>query len=526
MTRILNQFGRPYEIERRGADDRPEIRAGYDAARLDGENAQHWAAADALDADSSNSLAVRRRIAYRTRYELGSNGQGKGVQLTQANYVVGRGPKLRMQTGSDGFNRMVEAAWTRWAAEVKLARKLRTMVKAKVSDGEGFLVVAQNPRMRHPVKLALREVECEQVTTPFLRFGEVNRIDGVEFDEYGNPTYYHVLKYHPGGPWSFVKPDADRIPARFVLHLFRSDRPGQHRGISELHPSLNLFAQSRRYREATVSAAENLAAITLLLKTQNMPNEGPDLVRPLSTVPMEKNVIMGLPYGFDAYQPKAEQPAATYHEFTRSQACEQARPLNMPYNIAAADSSGYSFSGGKLDHVTYFVSVDVEQAEIEDEVLESLFELWFEEAVLVYGWVRRDTMPAYTWDWPRKPVIDETKTASARKTDLSTGANHRRRMLAEDGFDADEEDQVAAQDLGLTVQEYRRALFLASLGAQQQDLVAAGGDEDDEDGEDEDGEDDEHEEDEDAPPAPRQNGRAAPSRNGNGSRNANGRVRV
>jgi capsid protein len=519
MTRILNEFGRPYEIVRRdGADARPEIRASYDAARLDGENAEHWAAADALDADSANSLAVRRRIAHRARYELGSNGQAKGVQLTQANYVVGRGPKLRMQTGSEGFNRMVEAAWTRWSAEVKLARKLRTMVKAKVSDGEGFLIVAQNPRMRNPVKLGLRELEFEQVTTPYLGFGEVNRIDGIEFDEFGNPTYYNVLKYHPGGPWTPIKPDAEQIPARFVLHLFRSDRPRQHRGVSEYHPSLNLFGQSRRYREATVSAAENLANITLLLKTQASPNEGPDLVRPLSTTPVEKNVIMGLPYGFDAWQPKAEQPTATYQEFTRSQACEQARPLNMPYNIAAADSSGYSFSGGKLDHVTYFVSVDVEQAELEDEVLEPLFELWFEEAALVYGWVRRDTIPAHAWDWPRKPVIDETKTATARKIDLSTGANHHRRMVAEDGFDADEEDQVAAKDLGMTVQEYRRALFLASLGAQQQDLE--GNPEDRETQEDD--QEDEEDENQDTLPARLQKNRSAPSRNGNG----NGRVRV
>jgi hypothetical protein len=52
------------------------IRGGYDAASLGGQNQQHWA-------------------------------------------VVGRGPTLRMRTNSTGFNRMVEAAWSRWTKRAR-----------------------------------------------------------------------------------------------------------------------------------------------------------------------------------------------------------------------------------------------------------------------------------------------------------------------------------------------------------------------------------------------------------------------
>ncbi|MBT9156523.1 MAG: hypothetical protein DDT37_01509 [Firmicutes bacterium] len=443
---------------------RPSIRGTYDAAKIGGQNVQHWLASDALDADTANSLGVRQRISRRSRYEISNNGQGRGIQLTQANYVIGRGPKLRMQTGSSPFNSMIEWVWTRWTSEVKLARKLRTAIKAKVSDGEAFLIIVQNPRLKHPVKLGLQSVECEQVTTPHLGPLEPNKIDGVEFDEFGNPLFYHVLRYHPGSSWGGLDSTPERIPAEFVLHLFREDRPGQHRGVSELHPSLNLFAQARRYREATISAAENIANFSLCLRTQQTPSEGPDLVRPFSTMPIEKSMMVALPYGFDAFQPKAEQPSATYDQFIRSIACEQARPLNMPYNIAAADSSGYSFSGGKLDHMTYFVSVDVEQAEIEDGILEPLFEVWFREAVQIQGWaVPKTPSPLHSWDWPRKPVIDETKTASARKQDLSSGVVSLRRIYAEDGFDLEEELQAMAADYGVTIDELRARLYEVNL---------------------------------------------------------------
>ena len=441
------------------------IRGSYDAASLDGINTQHWAAADALDADSANSKTVRRRISQRARYELNNNGQGKGIQLTQANYVVGRGPKLRMQTGSPRFNSMVEAEWKKWAKEVKFAKKLRTAIKAKVSDGETFIIIAQNPRMRHRVKLGLRMVECEQVTTPYLGANEPNKIDGIEFDEYGNSLWYDVLKYHPGSSWSGLNQETERVPARFMLHLFREDRAGQHRGVSEIHPSLNLFAQGRRYREATVAAAENIANISLLLTTQVTPNEGADVVRPFSTFPLEKGTMMMAPYGFGVEQPKAEQPTTTYEEFTRTQSGEQARPINMPNNIARADSSGYSFSGGKLDHHTYFVSVDVEQDDIEEDVLDPLFEVWFAEAVLRFGWtVPADPPPNHAWGWQRKPVIDEAKTATARKTDLSSGVGSLLRIAHEDNLDPEDEWPREAALYGITIEELRAAKFRAAYG--------------------------------------------------------------
>ena len=83
-TRRFFAAPRPRVVE---MDDPRRIRGSYDAASTasTGTNYQHWTAADALDADSANSKTVRERIAHRARYELGSNGQGKGVQLTQAN---------------------------------------------------------------------------------------------------------------------------------------------------------------------------------------------------------------------------------------------------------------------------------------------------------------------------------------------------------------------------------------------------------------------------------------------------------
>ena len=436
------------------------IRGSYDAARTSGQNTQHWTNADAYDADAANSKTIRQRLCQRSRYEEENNGFAKGGVLTQAHYVVGRGPKLRVQTASRGMNAMVEAAWNRWCKAVKLSRKLRTAVKAKTRDGEAFLLVRQNPRLPDRVQLDLTGIECEQIQSTDLGFNDPYRIDGVRFDEWGNVLEYDLLPAHPGGAWTQLNVQAQRVPARFMLHLFREDRPGQHRAVPETTPTLNLFASGRRFREATVAAAENIANFSVMLKTQAPPNEEADLARPFTGTPIEKGMFVALPFGNDVFQPKAEQPAASYDQFTRAQINEQARPLSQPYNIAAADSSGYSFSGGRLDHLTYFVAVDTDQADIEDLVLDPLFDLWFAEAVAVYGWTfEASPVPPHTWDWPARPQIDDLKTANARERNLSTGMISLRRAYAEDGFDFEDELPALAEDYGVTPEEMRRLLL-------------------------------------------------------------------
>ena len=467
FTRFARLFG-GHSAARQVATDEPRpIRARYDAAQQGGMNEQHWAAADALDADTAHSVAIRRRLSYRSRMEIGNNGYAKGTQRSISNFVVGRGPKLRMLTGNPAFNRMIEARWQAWAKAVKLARKLRTARKVQYADGESFLVARTNPALgEFSVQLDIVGVECERVTTPYLGPGVEGRIDGIDFDAYDNPVTYHILRKSPGASMfgSLLGDKTDPVPARFVCHLFGCDR-WEHRAVPESTSTLNLFAVSRRYREATVVAAENIANISLVMKTQTTPSEGADEVRPFSSVPFEKGTMVFSPMGYDVTQPRAEQPSATYPEFTRAQIAEQVRPAGMSYGLAACDSSGASFSSAKLDHLSYFFGqVEVDQADIEEQACDPLFALWFAEAVKIHGWnVPTSPAPAHDWDWPAKPEIDETKAAEARGKKLSFGGATLSRVYAEQGLDFEDEIAVMAADYGVTVEELRARLLQVNL---------------------------------------------------------------
>jgi capsid protein len=443
------------------------IRARYDAAQDSNETKNIWSASDALDADASNSLAVRTKLRKRSRYERGNNGYYSGILCTQGNYVVGTGPKLRLQTNSPGFNSMVEAAFVRWAKAVGFARKLRTMCRAKVGDGEAFCLVAANPNATDPVKLDICLIECDQVSAPIMSADDENYIDGIRFDEFGNPVSYDVLRRHPGANWYWagaVRREFDTFPAKFVCHWFGGDeRSGQHRGIPELTPTLNRFATGRRYQEAVLAAAET-AADNATMVEMGLPAEGPDEVAAFTTLPIEKRMLTILPAGSKSSQMKAEQPTTSYEGFIRSMVVEEARPLNMPYNIAACDSSDYSYSGGQLDHQTYFVSIDVERQDCEQAVLDKVFALWFEEAVGVYGWaVDALPIPKHAWDWMGKPHSDPTKISESRKTRLSCGDAAPSEFAAEDGMDFEDRVAALANDYGVSVDEIKAKMFQANF---------------------------------------------------------------
>jgi len=105
------------------------IHASYDAAR-EGDLTNYWANADTFDADSANSKEVRQKLVSRSRYEIANNGYSDGIAQTKATHLIGCGPTLRMQTNSEGFNRMIEGQWHLWAKAIKFRRKLWTMAHA------------------------------------------------------------------------------------------------------------------------------------------------------------------------------------------------------------------------------------------------------------------------------------------------------------------------------------------------------------------------------------------------------------
>lgn len=461
-NRLLDQFGTPITKP----DPAPQIlrrpkpvHATYDAARDTTDMQNYWANSDALDADSANSKSVRAKLVQRARYEVGNNGYADGMVQTHANYLMGTGPTLRMRSRNANLNAMVESAWADWCKAIQLRRKLWCMAHAKVQDGESFGLLRNNPRLDHPVDLDMMLIETEQVTSPRIIPYAVGYIDGIRYDNFGNPISYDVLKYHPGGQFAWSGTESEAIPAKWMLHWFMMRRPGQHRGVPEFRSTLNVGASSRRWREATLAAAETAADYAAIIHTNLTPDGTASRVAPLDTIDFDKRMMTALPMGWQVEQMKAEHPGTTYEAFHASQVNEMARPKSIPQNLAMCNSSGYNFASGKLDHGTYFLTIDIEREDCVDTVLDPLFARWFERAILVYGWGFDATLgKRHSWDWPHHPVGDPESEANATDKRLKNGSTSLSQVYAEQGLDFEDHVAEMATDYGVSIDEMRKIL--------------------------------------------------------------------
>jgi lambda family phage portal protein len=451
------------------------VRARFDAAQTTDENRRHWANADLLSPDAAASMDVRSILRSRARYEVANNSYARGIVLTLANDTIGTGPRLQMLTADPAANAAVEQAFMRWMRDVGLAEKLRTMRMARAESGEAFAILTRNPNLPGNVQLEVRLVEADQVTTPPSRrpFTD-DAVDGIEYDRFGNPTHYHILKQHPGastlmGAYSGGGGEYDRVPGDSVVHLYRAERPGQSRGIPELTPALPLFAQLRRYRLAVLAAAETAADFALALYTDAPPNGEPDPVEAMDVFELEARMATTLPQGWKLGQVKAEHPSTNHVEFVKSILAEIARCLNMPFNVAAGNSSGYNYASGRLDHQTYYKAIRVDQSHIAMSVLDPIFRGWLNEAILVSDllpvWLRTADFGAleHQWFWDGNEHVDPAKEANAQATRLSSHTTTLANEYAKQGRDWETELRQRAKEVALV-----RELGLTAPGIEEE----------------------------------------------------------
>ena len=417
----------------------PVMRARYDSAQTTDNNRRYWSNADFLSANAANSTGIRKTLRNRARYECANNSYARGIVLTIANDTIGTGPRLQLLSSDDDTNTKIENEFSKWATAAKLSEKLRTMRMSKVESGEAFALFVNNPRLNHPVKFDLKLLEADQVGDWLFIPTPAQYVEGVVLDDNGNAIKYKILRQHPGDVNVRFQPGSDEVDADKVLHYFRVDRPGQGRGIPEITPALPLFAMLRDYTLATLDAAKAAAYFAGVLQTSSPADGQAAQGTPFDTIELERGMLTTMPDGWTLGQVDAKQPTQTYKEFKCEILNEIARCLNVPFNIAAGNSSSYNYASGRMDHQVYFKAIRVEQSEI-CVLLDRIFVAWLEEAALVEGLLpqtarAKSFKPVFQWFFDGAQHVDPAKEATAQETKLRNHTTTLAHEYAKEGKD-------------------------------------------------------------------------------------------
>jgi hypothetical protein len=457
---ILDRYGQPYPTT---PEPRQARATHYDLADTNRENREQWRDADSWDADKCNDPQTRQLSRNRSRLETDNNPSLKGNIKTLVNYELGRGSTLHVDHDNQDYARDVEENYGLWREATNHVGKFWTMLYARTQDGESFARIGRNPNLRHPedidrpfpVQLDWQPFECDRCYTYWLPPYTPGRVDGVWFDDWGNETYFDILRYHPGGVFPLGVIQYDTIPAQYICHLYFPERPGQHRGVPEFASSIGFLGIRRRYTLATVEAAETAAKIGVYLKTNSPPSMEPDEAGPPMAMRIPRGSAWPLPQGWDIAQPKAEQPTQTYESFSEVSLNEAMRPKSIPRNVALCDSSNYNMASGRLDITTLWESVGIDQRNNTWRLENPLFRAWYTEARQVYRtggkrWSEIDggTIPKRVFMWQRERYSDPEVQQGADERAVSTGFRGIQDIYADRGEDWARKQVINAKNLG------------------------------------------------------------------------------
>ena len=438
---------------------RQQVIARFNAASRSPESMRNFQGSDFLSADAAMSRSIRKLIASRARNEFVNNSYANGIVTTLADDTIGRGPRLQIEGDEEGeaYSRR-EKRFHQWAKAVKLNELLRCARIAKALDGETFIRLQLNPNAPREVKLEPRIYEAEYVEsstlaeTPLEYYdsGEPVEIDGIFYDQYGNPTQYRFWRLHPGSPLGGATTAFTMDDARNVIHYGNFYRAGQHRGISEMAPALNIFNDLRRYSTAVVLSAEVAARLSFII-SNDLPAEmmegtvevdengqiaktALDIRGPISLSSGEFNGLV-LPAGYKTSQMKAEQPTQQYCSFKDAKIAEAARVFSMPFNVAAGNSSAYNYASGRLDHQVYHKKLLIERDEIATVILDRIYEAWqaFDAAKHLEDYPSTDE--SHYWMWDGFEHVDPVKEANAQALRLANGVTTLAEECAREGRD-------------------------------------------------------------------------------------------
>ncbi len=481
LDRVINWVSPTRGLERARARVASEglgaARMLFDATQA-GRRTEGWRAV-ATDANAE-IRGQGDRLRNVARDMVRNNPHAARAKAVIANNVVGAGiipsiqaanPRVRAE-----LDRLMKAHFDTTACDANGLHDLYGLqhlaMGTVAQDGE--VLVRYRPRRPEdglPLPFQLQVIEADHLDNaidgPLSNGNWASQ--GIEFDLRGKRVAYWLFQDHPGAMTALGIGRSVRVPAEFVAHIFRVDRPGQARGVSWFAPvimrlrDLADFADAQLMRQKIaacfagfIEMADPLAGAPYGEKEEGQPHPvekmAPGMIRRMG---IGEKITFGEPPQVDGF---GDYMSVNLHEI--------AAGMGISYEALTGDLKGVNFSSGRLGWLEFQRSVGTSQNHIMIPQLCHRVGAWTLNAasVILSG---RDRGATIGWTPPRREMIDPTREVPASimaiRGGLASRSNEQRKL----GFDPEDLDAEMAADnaradkLGLALDSDPRILSQA-----------------------------------------------------------------
>jgi lambda family phage portal protein len=425
-----------------------DMTAYYDAAG-NGRRTGSWRSSRG-DANAAGSR--RARLSFISRDMVRNNPIATGVVQTIVAHTVGRGiiPKLEGIADEDLANEGKERLETYLKSSAidrrgreTLGGLFRLIMGALVTDGEVLIILHPGVNGTYP---QIEILEIDHLDSSAFQAAEEGGYvqDGIEYDASGQRVAYHIFDEHPGAQgWIRWKgrTSSRRIESRFVLHVYRQDRPGQERGVSWFAPVAVPLQDLADYDDAQLMRQKIAACFTVFRHTSNT-SAAPAKLSPgaIIDVKEEGGYEFASPPGVDGYD-----------EFTRGQLRRIAKGVGITYEAVSGDLSKVNFSSGKMGRMEMDRNIEAWQwLLLIAQVGVPLGRMFLQSWALERGYHNRMVeILAANVDWvpPARILIDPAKELPPLINEVRAGFTSRQRAITTLGRDPDQIRQEQKEDM-------------------------------------------------------------------------------
>ncbi len=411
------------------------------------------------DSDANPDLPLLRE---RSRDLVRNAPLAQGAINTVCTNVIGPGLRLFPQIDRDALN-LTEKQADQWERETKrqfncwaeseFCHVQRTldffeiqdlMFRSTLESGDSFCMLPMVKIPKWDFRLALQIIESDRVSNPHNQRDTQSLSAGVEKSSKGVPIAYHVSRHHPGNltlfskdrKWDRIEKWGSKTKRKNVIHLFRTLRPGQTRGIPYLSPVIEPLKQLQRYTDAEIMAALVSGMFTVFVTTEKTTSDANPIVGMDGTNQDDYKLGTGsmveMSPGEKIETANPGRPNNAFDPFVMAVLRQVGVSLEIPFEILIKHfTASYSAARGAiLEAWKFFKSRRQWMAR---KFCNPIYEAWMEDRVSA-GFIDapgflddpiiRKAWLGAIWIGPAKGMIDEQKEIKAAelrlKNDLST----------------------------------------------------------------------------------------------------------
>lgn len=246
---------------------------------------------------------------------------------------------------------------------------------------------------------------------------------GIEYESSGRKAGYWLYPQHPGeGARAQINSlglTSSFVPAEDALHLFRKNRAGQSRGVTDFAPVMLRMRNLDDYDDAEVMRKKVEACLAVFVTTPGGAMTNPLLGQTSTTADGDRverlhpGMVQHLRHGetIESIDPKS---SSGYADFKRFSARDVAAGLGLPYELLTGDLTQVNYSSYRAGLVRFRRRIQKDQRHLYIwKLCNPVFEWVREESAVMAGTAGYAARVSPIWTPPRFELIDPLKETQA-----------------------------------------------------------------------------------------------------------------